>query len=278
MLSAQIIILIVGSGFVVFGLSSLIGFYRHKRLSHSVTGYIYAIEKYEDTVSDVESNNTYDTFFYRPLVKYLWQGKERLVKGIGSSHLNYRLNRQVEVLVNADPQTGAIQARVNSFSYIMIGLAFLLMGLGAIAFYAIKLEGNLLLPLGIISIFLVIVRFFVEKKRYEIQNEEDEQEISPSSVILDTQQALDGEIKRYQTITWIVQLIFLILSVFMIYLGVNDMPDTLSNILQQGQFSELYQQIKNDELNNVEFKSLILTGMGGLFFVSVLFSIIKTRR
>jgi len=269
--------LIVGSIFLAFGLNIILGYSRFKRIGRKVNGRVKAIEKYIYT-ENTDGHRTRSTL-YRPIVEYLHNNKDRIVKGIGVSEIMYKLNQSVSVLI-IESEDGKIQARVEDKTYYIIGVIFALAGAIILGVYLFAMHGSLILTIAVapgVSGLGYLITCIARNPKYSVRSEEDNQDISEDSILIETKSDYIKEVSSHGFWGNIIAFSFMFLSFGIMYLGYDQLPAKAQTLLTTD-INGFWNRLMDGSMPSSWEKALMLIGIGLFFFLASLRSIFYVRK
>lgn len=268
----NIIPLIVGSIFFAVGINTILRYLHFKQQGKKIKGRVRAIEKYISTTTT--NGRKTRSVFYRPIVDYLYKEKTRIVSGMGTNEIRYKLKQSVTVLT-IENEDGSVHARIEDSLSCIIGIIFSLMGLGTLAVYIFLTDGSWILAcivapvtLGIGYAFSKILHGFTAI----VESARDSQEIDDDSVLIETKEDYIKEISSHSFWGKIIAYSLMLLSLGIIYAGYAQLPAEAANLIFSD-FNTFWKQLINGDLPSSWKKPLILSGIGLFFFLASLRSI-----
>jgi len=275
--------LIVGAIFFALGINIIIGFYRFKMNGMKVKGRVRAIEKYISVTKGADNSRSRTTMFCA-LVEYHFHGNTRIVKSISTNEIRHKLGQVLPVMVIKNNE-GKIQARIDDSMYILMGMAFALVGLIAVAVYLFVVHGDIVVVAATL-IGLTTGGFLLtpllNRFKVPMHSGEDDQNPRKDATLIETHEAFQKEIRAYSRIGSILAWVGLLIGVGMLYWGYDSTtgygfsPGEFKRLLSD--ISGLIDLIKSGQLHSKWHKPLILIAMGSLFTLGSLHSLIYQRR
>ena len=275
--------LIVGAIFFALGINIIIGFYRFRMNGMKVKGRVRAIEKYISVTKGADNSRTRTTMFCA-LVEYHFHGNTRIVKSISTNEIRHKLGQVLPVMVIKNNE-GKIQARIDDSMYILMGTAFALVGLIAVAVYFFVVHGDII----VVATTLIglttggyLLTPLLNRFKVPMHAGEDDQNPRRDATLITTHEAFQKEIRAYSRIGYIVAWVGLLIGVAMLYWGYDS---TTGYGFTPGEFKRLFSDIsglidliKSGQLHSKWHKPLILIAMGSLGTLGSIHSLIYQRR
>lgn len=275
--------LIVGAIFFALGINIIIGFYRFKMNGMKVKGRVKAIEKYISVTKGADNSRSRATMFCA-LVEYSFRGDTRIVKSISTNEIRHKLGQVLPVMVIKNNE-GKIQARIDDSMYILMGMAFTLVGLIAVAVYLFVVHGDIVVVAATLIGLTTgggLLTPLLNRFKVPMHAGEDDQTSRKDATIIETHEAFQKEIRTYSRIGYILAWGGLLIGVGMLYWGYDS---TTGYGFSPGEFirlitdiSGLIDLIKSGQLHSKWHKPLILFAMGSLSTLGSLHSLIYQRR
>lgn len=262
--------LFVGAIFFALGANIILGYYRFQYKGFRVSGRVKAIEKYIAVYKSADNSRSRTTMFCAH-VEYQFEGGTRIVKSISTNQIRHKLGQVLSVLVIKNDD-GKVSARINDYMYVVMGAAFAIVGLIAVAVYLFGENGNVTLAVTALigltiagSLLATIFKIF----NVPVHSGEDDQHPRKDAILIETDGDFRKEIRFLSRAGYIITWVGLLIGIGMLYWGYDS---TTGYGFSPGEFKDLLLDldglvdlIMSGQLHSKWHKPLILIGMGSLF-------------
>ncbi len=272
-----IILLLVGSIFLAFGLNIILGYSRFKRIGLKISGHVKAIEKYKATTIGASNQTTTSTFF-RPVVEYSYRDQSQIVKGVGSNEIRHKLNQNISILI-IENESGT-HARIEDSTYYTLGIIFALAGIVVLGIYLFSMGGSAILATVIIpGTFGVgyLISSLVRNVSDLVESAKDHPETNENSILIETKADYIKEITSHSFWSNILAFGLMFASLGILYSGYRQLPTAATEMLNTN-FELFWETITSGEMPSSWEDPLILCGIGAFFFLASLRSIYYVRK
>lgn len=276
------ILLYIGAAFFALGANIIFGYIRFLLHGKVVRGRVKAIEKYISITRSTD-NSRYRATMYCAHVEYQFEGATRIVKSISTNQLRHRLQQPLKVLL-LEQGDGTTQARVNDLMNIFLGAVFALVGLMAVAVYLYNEQDDYLLAAIVLTgltlagaLLTPIFGFF----KIPVRSGEDVQHPRKDAILIQTDAEFEKELQSVSRAGFIIAWAGILLGLGMLFWGYSSTtgygfsPGELKAMLLD--IGGLIDLVSSGELHPKWHKPLILIGMGGLFTVGCVYSLIMQK-
>ncbi|PCI96862.1 MAG: hypothetical protein COB14_09660 [Alphaproteobacteria bacterium] len=273
----NIIPLIVGCIFFTVGFNIISNFMRFKSQGIKIKGRVKAIEKYT-SIMGTGSDRTRTTF-YSPIVEYRYKDQTRVITGIGTNEIRYKLNQSVNILVIASKEDETFQDCLDDSSHYFIGIIFALAGLACLMVYLFTGGSWLLTIIALPTVTGVghVICSMARNIKGLIQSPDKHTQRNEDSILIETKADYIKEISAHSFWGNIIAFGLLFVSLGIIYGGYTQFPAGAMKMLNANP-ALFWETITSEKIPHSWARPLILCGMGLFFFLASLRSVYYVRK
>lgn len=274
---AQFAPLIVGAIFLSIGVNWLIHSYRFKKTALKVSGIVKAIEKYTSITR--HDGHKAAQIYYRPLIEYEYDGKQRTTYGASVNAIRHTLGQKASVLVRVSEDQQTIQDAIEDSITTVVSTIFGLAGLVALGVYIYAVGGSWTLTLIVgsssIAIGHMLSSMLLDFDSTFIKSESTNTPKNGSELI-DTKAKYQKEMEQNNFWGHVIVLPIMLGAVWTIYSGMKMLPQN-AQIMLFDDFSAFYDTLTSGAMPSAWETPLMICGIGAFFLVACTHSLLYMR-